>query len=138
MPLVYLLKLRHDVSSSIATVAFGVGGIIVMLIVFGGKYLSFFKLTISTSKVIDDSSINSKTMPLQILSQDIVRSMNQDEQYEYYTKIIQKYTALRLQIDCPSEKSSHSSNRVGNPSNPDPEKVITSNREKYATPCEEC
>jgi hypothetical protein len=29
----------------------------------------------------------------------MIRSMKPDEQFEYYTKVIQKYTALRLQLN---------------------------------------
>jgi hypothetical protein len=106
MPIVYVLGLRHDISSAIATVAFGVGGILVMGIVFGDKYFSLLKLTSSTPKVLDatqpSSSQSSATGPnntVQLYSQAMIRSMKPDEQFEYYTKIIQKYTALRLQLN---------------------------------------
>ena len=103
MPLVYLLGLRHDISSAIANIAFGLGGIIVMAIVFGEKYFPFLKcIKSSSSKVSDETQQPSSTHSfnnLQIFSQDIIRSMNPDEQYEYYTKIIQKYTTLRLQVN---------------------------------------
>ena len=100
MPIVYLLGLRRDISSSIANIAFGVGGILVIMIVFGEKYVSVLKLTKYTPKVLDETqpSSRSSNTVVQLFSQDMIRSMKPDEQYEYYTKIIQKYTALRLQL----------------------------------------
>jgi hypothetical protein len=77
--------------------------IIVMVIIFADKYSSFFaKLN---AKILDES-LSAFSLPntlIQIVSEDKIRSMNPDEQFEYFTKIIIKYTALRLQINCPSE-----------------------------------
>jgi hypothetical protein len=103
MPLVYMLGLRHDISSAIATVAFGVGGIVVMAIVFGGKYFALLKLKSYTPKVSSETQQTGTgtghSNVVQLLSQDMIRSMKPDEQFEYYTKVIQKYTALRLQLN---------------------------------------
>jgi hypothetical protein len=104
MPLVYLVGLEHDVASGIATVAFGLGGIIVLMTVFAEKFFSLphFAKSKSTSKVYDStqqSSVSGTSNAVQIFSQDVVRTMKPDEQFEYYTKIIQKFTALRLQLN---------------------------------------
>jgi hypothetical protein len=109
MPIVYLFGLRHDISSAIANGAFGVTALIVLMIVFAEKYFPLFSLTKSHSKVLDETQPTSgvSSAAVQIFSQDVVRAMKADEQFEYYTKIIQKYTALRLQINCASEYSSH-------------------------------
>jgi hypothetical protein len=105
MPLVYLLGLEHQISSGIATVAFGVGGIAVLVTVFGEKFFSLPQLlskSTSAPKVYDSStqqtSVSGHSSAVQIFSQDVVRTMKPDEQFEYYTKIIQRYTALRLQL----------------------------------------
>jgi hypothetical protein len=100
MPVVYLLGLRHDVASAIANGAFGATAIIVMLIIFADKYFSLSKYSKSTIKVLDVQPISGiSANTVQIFSQDIVRSMKPDEQFEYYTKVIQKYSALRLQLN---------------------------------------
>jgi hypothetical protein len=101
MPIVYLLGLRHDISSAIATIAFGVGGILVMVIVFGEKFISLLKLKRYGPKVLDETQQTSQSLganTFQLFSQEVIRSMQPDEQFEYYTKVIQKYTALRLQL----------------------------------------
>jgi hypothetical protein len=76
-----------------------------MGIVFGDKYFSLLKITSSTPKVLDSTqqpsshSSTSHGNALQLLPQDMIRSMKSDEQFEYYTKVIQKYTVLRLQLN---------------------------------------
>jgi hypothetical protein len=110
MPLVYLFGLRNDISSAIANGAFGSTALIVLTIVFAEKYFPLFHFIKSHSKVLDETqspSGGASSTAVQIFSQDVVRAMKTDEQFEYYTKIIQKYTALRLQINCASENSSH-------------------------------
>jgi archaellum biogenesis protein FlaJ (TadC family) len=112
MPLVYLLGLSHDISSAIANGAFGAVAILVMLIVFADKYYSLLRLSNrSTTKVFDEATHSVtggvSSAPLQIFSPDVIRSMKPDEQFEYYSRIIVKYTALRLQINCASENSSY-------------------------------
>jgi hypothetical protein len=141
MPIVYLLGLRHDISSAIATLAFGVGGILVMVIVFGEKFISLLKLKRYGPKVLDETQQTSQSLgsnTFQLFSQEVIRSMQPDEQFEYYTKVIQKYTALRLQLDCPSERSSHASNQNYNL----PEGAVVgangSAREIQVQPLEEC
>jgi hypothetical protein len=108
MPIVYLLGLRHDISSSIANIAYGIGGILVLTIVFGCKYFSMLKLPNSAPKVLDETQNSHTNTTLQLLSQDIIRSMKPDEQFEYYTRVIQKYTALRLQLNS-GDNSSYNS-----------------------------
>jgi hypothetical protein len=100
MPVVYLLGLRHDISSAIATSAFGIGGMIVLGIIFGMKEFTIFKSFHSSSlSKISDSSLTSQSVDrLQNLSPNTVRTLSPDDQYSYYTKQIQKYTYLRLQI----------------------------------------
>jgi hypothetical protein len=116
MPIVFLFGLRHDISSAIANGAFGLVAILVLMIVFSHKYYSLTHIARSGSKVFDTTQPQSPSFAsvasptVQILSQDVVRSMNPDDQFEYYTKIIQKYSALRLQLNCGSENSSHMSN----------------------------
>jgi hypothetical protein len=112
MPIVFLLELRHDISSAIANGAFGVSAIIVLMIVFADKYYSLTTFAKSKSKVWTDTQTPTtgvSTSAVQIFSQDVVRSMTPDEQYEYYTKVIQKYSDLRLRLNCGSENSSHAS-----------------------------
>jgi hypothetical protein len=80
----------------------------VMVIVFGEKYVSLLKLTRSTPKVLDETQPSGASFnTVQLFSADVIRSMKPDEQFEYYTRIIQKYTALRLQLN--SGDSSYSS-----------------------------
>jgi hypothetical protein len=110
MPLVYLLGLDHQISSGIATVAFGAGGIIVLVTVFGDKFFSLpqFARSTSAAKVYDSTqqlSVSGHSSAVQIFSQDVVRTMKPDEQFEYYTKIIQRYTALRLQLNSSDNSS---------------------------------
>jgi hypothetical protein len=97
MPLVYLLGLGHHITSAIANGAFGAVAIIVLLIVFADKYFSVphFLRAKSGAKVQDEASCHT----VQIFSQDMIRSMKPDEQFEYYTKVILKYSALRLQLN---------------------------------------
>ena len=78
-----------------------------MMIVFGEKYVSVLKLTRYTPKVLDETQPTAASShTVQLFSQDVIRSMKPDEQYEYYTKIIQKYTALRLQLNSGDSSSS--------------------------------
>jgi hypothetical protein len=100
MPIVYLLGLRHDISSAIANGAFGITALIVLMIVFAEKFFSLPRClkSQSSAKVLDETQPSS-CQTAQIFSQDVVRSMKPDEQFEYYTKIILKYSALRLQLN---------------------------------------
>jgi hypothetical protein len=110
MPIYYLLKLRHDLSSAIANVAFSFTALIVLMVIFAHKFYSLSHFAKSSAKVLDETRsqpTSGVSNTVQIFSQDVIRSMNPDEQFEYYTKIIMKYSALRLQISCGSENSSH-------------------------------
>lgn len=103
----YILNLRHDVSSAIATSAFGFCGIFVLWLVFGFKYLSWWCGTRSQvadirrphSTSIESQYQMSPTRPIsQNLSPDMIRTMTSEEQYAYYTQQIQRYTNLRLEL----------------------------------------
>ncbi len=105
MCVVYLLGLRHDVSSAIATASFGFCGIIVLWIVFGFKYISIFRLVRSQVSdlqrpysVGEHTSLTTGRSITQVLTPDMVRAMTPDEQYEYYTQQIQRFTNLRLEL----------------------------------------
>jgi hypothetical protein len=116
MPIVYLLGLRHDISSAIATAAFGFCGIIVLFIVFGFKFLTIFKITVPTKIASDDLSSQFSTQNfsnLTTIPPEVLRTMSPEEQYGYYTQQIQRFIVLRLQIDAGSEgKLSRSSSHV--------------------------
>jgi hypothetical protein len=103
LPIVYLLRLRHDVASAIATASFGFCGIIVLWLVFGVKYASIFR--IFRSQITDlqrpysvgEPAPSGRSMTKN-LTPDMVRTMTPEEQYEYYTQQIQKFTNLRLEL----------------------------------------
>jgi hypothetical protein len=101
MPLVYLLGLRNDISSAIANGAFGVTALLVLTIVFAEKFFSLplWLTSQSSAKVLTEAQPSSCQVAPQIFSQDVVRSMKPEEQFEYYTRIIVKYSALRLQLN---------------------------------------
>ena len=150
MPCVYLLGLRHDISSAIATTAFGIASLIVLGLIFGTKYLPMFGMKTMLPKILDETyQESSQSMShTQYLSPDILRTMDPDDQYAYYTLQIRKYTLLRMSINNSSQEKSHNSSHRIQSHNPDqefnaleanqqPEDISSSHNKKFADNVEE-